>query len=477
MYLQPISGSDVAVFVGIQKALLEQDLVQWDYLKQYTEGWEAVIHHAQATDWDTITDTCGITQAQIQGAAQAIAQAKNVVFAWAMGVTQQANAVDNILAIGNTALLTANAGKPGAGTMPIRGHSNVQGFGSMGVTIRLKEEIRQALEVLLEKPLSRVPGYDTRALITAAQKEAIATLLCLGGNLFSANPNAAQAKQALSQVDTIIYLATKPNLGHFHGLARQNTLILPVFARFENPHRTTTESGNNFVRLNDPGESHLRHFAGTDVISEVTFLTELADRLQGKTPIDWQRLQDTQYIRELIARTIPGYGAIANLDQTQAEFTIADRIFHSPHFPTASGKASLFTTPLPTLTLPDLADFGRSPTTRGIVVTLGTGRSYGQHNTVVYQLGDKYRNMPHRNCILMNPADAQKAGLQEHQRVTVQGNVGQMEQVEVIYGEIREGSAMMFYPEVNAIFQVPIDERCGTPAYKRVPVLVFAEAG
>jgi anaerobic selenocysteine-containing dehydrogenase len=347
------------------------------------------------------------------------------------------------------------------------------------VTIRLKEEIRQALEILLQKPLSRVPGYDTRALMTAADQGKIDTLLCLGGNLYGANPNSTQGKRALSKIDTIIYLATKPNQGHFHGLARQNTIILPVLARFENPHRTTTESGNNFVRLNDPGESHLRHHPGTDLMAEITFLTELADRLLGKDPINWRQLQDTSYIRQLIARTIPGYAAIANLDDpqsdpTQTEFTISDRIFHSPNFPTPSGKAQMFTTPLPHLTLPDFSDFGRSPSTPGIVVALGTGRSYGQHNTVVYQPGDKYRRMPHRNCVLMNPNDAEKAGLKEHQRVTVQGNVGQMEQVEIIYGAIRQGSAMMFYPEVNAIFEVPIDERCGTPAYKRVPVLIYA---
>lgn len=486
LYLQPISGSDVALFVGIQKSLLEQERVQWDYLKQHTENWEAVIDQARTTDWKEITETCGIEQALIETAARAIATAQRVVFAWAMGVTQQANAVDNIFSIANTALLTGNAGKPGAGTMPIRGHSNVQGFGSMGVTVRLKEEIRQALEILLQKPLSRVPGYDTRALIAAAEQGQIDTLLCLGGNLYGANPNSTQAKKALSQIDTIIYLSTKPNLGHFHGLAAKNTLILPVLARFENPHRTTTESGNNFVRLNDPGESHLRHHAGTDLVAEITFLTELAHRLQGSDPVDWRQLQETSYIRQLIARTIPGYEAIATLDQIeqnlthqhQTEFTIAGRIFHSPNFPTASGKAKMFTTPLPQLTLPDISAFGRSPSSpemsKGIVVALGTGRSYGQHNTVVYQPGDKYRKMPHRHCILMNAIDAQKAGLREHQRVTVQGNVGQMEQIEVIYGSIRQGSALMFYPEVNAIFQVPIDDRCGTPAYKRVPVLVYA---
>jgi anaerobic selenocysteine-containing dehydrogenase len=134
----------------------------------------------------------------------------------------------------------------------------------------------------------------------------------------------------------------------------------------------------------------------------------------------------------------------------------------------------MFVTPLPTLTLPTPSDFGLTAATPSVVVILGTGRSYSQHNTVVYRPGDKYRGMPHRNCILMNPLDAAKANLTEHQRVTVKGDAGQLDNVEIIYGQIRAGAALMFYPEVNTIFQARIDPRSGTPAYKRVPVVVYA---
>ncbi len=99
----------------------------------------------------------------------------------------------------------------------------------------------------------------------------------------------------------------------------------------------------------------------------------------------------------------------------------------------------MFVAPLPVLKLPAAQEFGASESVRGLVVALMTGRSYSQHNTVVYKIDDKYRGTPHRNCILMNSADAESAGLQEHQRVTVQGNVGKMENVEVIYGAVREG--------------------------------------
>jgi molybdopterin-dependent oxidoreductase alpha subunit len=473
LYLQPIPGSDTALFVGIQKSVIEEGLLDEKYLQAHTEGWESVVQHARETSWETITKTCGVSQAEIEAAARIIGTSQRVVFAWAMGITQHDNGVDNVFSIANTALMTGNVGKEGAGLMPVRGHSNVQGFGSMGVTVKLKKEIQDALEKLLDRPLSRVKGYDTRSLIEAADAGKVDTLICLGGNLYAANPDSNQAKRALGNVETIIYLATKPNLGHFNGLAKHNTIVIPVLNRFENPHKTTVEAGNNFVRLNDEGETHLKN---ADLIPEVQFLTELASRIHGDFPVDWRQLQDTKYVRQLIAKTIPGYEKIATIDETKEEFTISGRIFTEPKFPTESGKAKMFVTPLPKLKLPEAKEFGVSESTKGIVVALMTGRSYSQHNTVVYKIDDKYRGMPHRNCILMNRADAESVGLQEHQRVTVQGNAGKMENVEVIYGAVRVGAALMFYPEVNVIFHPEIETRSGTPAYKRVPAFVYAQA-
>ncbi len=472
LFLQPIPGSDLALFVGIQKVLLERGWVKNDYLKAYTENWQAVIDQVAATDWEAIVATCGLTLTEIVAAAEMIHSCQNVVFAWAMGITHQANSVDSIFSIANTALMTGNVGKPGAGLMPIRGHSNVQGFGSMGVTAHLKNKIREALELLLGKPLKREPGYDARALIEAADRGEVDTLLCLGGNFYAANPDLTQAKCALGQIDTIIYLSTKPNQGHFHGLAKQNTIIVPVYARFENPHKTTVESGNNYVRLNSPGKTHLTK---VDLVTEIDFLAELAHRLHGDQSIDWRRLHDTSYVRQLIAQTIPGYEKIGEIDDTNAEFTISGRIFLEPKFPTPSGKAQMQPTPLPALTLPTLKDFGLADAPHSaLVLALITGRSYGQHNTVVYKEADEYRGIPHRHCILMNPADAQGAGLSEHQRVSVRGDAGQLDGIEIIYGEVRSGAALMFYPEANVLMRAHIEARAGTPAYKRVPVAVFS---
>jgi molybdopterin-dependent oxidoreductase alpha subunit len=472
LFLQPVPGSDTAVFLGIQKALLESGAVAHDFLAAHTEGADAVLDHVRATPWEAITASCGLSREELAHTAAVIARSRGVVFAWAMGITHHNNGTANVHAIANTALLSGNAGRPGAGTMPIRGHSNVQGFGSMGVTVKLREDMRQALERLLGRPLSRVPGFDTRALIEAADQGRVDTLLCLGGNLWGANPEARQATRALGRIDTILYLATKPNQGHFHGLAARHTLLLPVFNRFETPHRTTVESGNNYVRLNEPGSTHLR---GAELISEVDFLSRLAQRLRPDDPLDWGRLQDPLYVRELIAATVPGYGPIADIDTTRREFTVEGRVFDTPRFATPSGRARMEITPLPALELPRPEDLGGlAAGERGLVLALITARSYGQHNTVVYQEGDRYRGMPHRHTILMNRGDLAGAGLLPHERVSVQGEAGALHEVEIIPGEIRPGAALMFYPEANVLMRDHRDPRSGTPAFKRVPVLVKA---
>ena len=466
LFLQPIPGSDLALFIGIQKSLIERDLIDKAFLTAHTEDWEAVVEQAKRASWETITTTCGITKTEIEAAATIISQAEKTVFAWAMGITHQANGTDNVCGIANTALLTGNVGKMGAGVMPIRGHSNVQGFGSMGVKNDIKPKLRETLEKLVGRSLNKEAGYHSRALIEAADEGKVDTLFCLGGNLYAANPDLTQAKRAIGKIDTVVYVATKPNLGHFHGLGQKNTLILPVFNRFENPHKTTVESGNNFVRLNDEGTSHLTE---SDLVPEVHLLTELARRLHGDSPISWRRLQEPRYVRELIAKTISGYEKIGEIDETKEEFTIGGRIFTTPTFKTDSGKAKMQLTPMPALSMPTPTDFGKN---EGTVLSLITGRSYRQHNTVVYKNGDKYRGMPHRQCILMHPKDIEGGGFENHQRVTIQGEAGQLDNIEIVSGAVRRGAALMFYPEANVLMKGTTDPKSHTPAYKRVPVLV-----
>ena len=472
LFLQPIPGSDAAVFLGLQKAWLESGAIAWEFVQSHSDGWEALLEQLVSTSWESITDCCGLSREELEHTAACLANCRAVVFAWAMGITHHSNGTNNVQAIANSAVLSGNVGRPGAGTMPIRGHSNVQGFGSMGVSVRLREPMRLALEAVLKRPLSRIPGFHARDLIEAADRGEVDALLCLGGNLYGANPNSTQARRALGRIDTIAYLATKPNPGHFHALGARQTLLLPVLNRFETPHRTTVESGNNWVRLNEPGKTHLKR---ANLTSEVGFLAELAHRIFGDDPIDWKRLEDPIYVRELIAKTVPGYEGMAGIDATNREFQVSGRVFPVPRFSTPNGRAQLTPTPLPKLTVPDVSHFGGlADGERGFLLNLITARSNGQHNTVVYQAADRYRGMPHRQTLLINPEDLQKHGFEPHEWVTVQGEAGQLEEIELIPGSIRPGCGLMFFPEANVLMRGVSDQTCGTPAFKRVPVLIRA---
>src|SRR5262249_45208606 len=153
-------------------------------------------------------------------------------------------------------LLRGMAGKPRAGLLPIRGHSNVQGVGSMGVAPNLKQQVLDNLERALGVTLPRSPGLDTMGCVRAAAEGRVSSALWLGGNLFGSNPAAAFAGRALANLDQIAYLSTTLNTGHVRGRAKE-TLILPVLARDEEPQPTTQESMFNFVRLSDGGPARL----------------------------------------------------------------------------------------------------------------------------------------------------------------------------------------------------------------------------
>src|SRR6185312_13129056 len=131
----------------------------------------------------------------------------------------------------NLALMRGMLGKHGAGVMPIRGHSNVQGMGSIGVSPALSKAVLAGLEAQGLKP-PEWKGHDTLAAMEASGRGEMDFCFCLGGNLLGANPDAKFATQAMSEIDTVVYLNTTLNTTHVDGLGK-TTIILPVLARDE----------------------------------------------------------------------------------------------------------------------------------------------------------------------------------------------------------------------------------------------------
>ncbi|MFP6611346.1 MAG: molybdopterin-dependent oxidoreductase, partial [Pirellulales bacterium] len=251
-YYQPHIGGDLAMLTGIAKRIEEMGAVDHHMLENHCEGWPELSDRLQAFGWDEICAKSGLAKSDIDRLAEAYAAAKNAVFCWTMGITHHAHGVQNVQAIAALALMRGMVGRPNAGLLPIRGHSNVQGIGSVGVTPKLKDAIFDRLQTHFGIELPTSPGLDTLDCVERAAAGQLKFGFCLGGNLYGSNPDAAYAAQALSQLNTLVYLSTTLNTGHAHAVADE-TIILPVLARDEEPQSTTQESMFNFVRLSDGG--------------------------------------------------------------------------------------------------------------------------------------------------------------------------------------------------------------------------------
>jgi molybdopterin-dependent oxidoreductase alpha subunit len=469
LYVQPHIGGDLAMLYGIAKQIVEMGAHDEPFLNNHTTGWRELRDQLAALTWDEIELKSGIARPQIVEMAERYARSKSTVFAWTMGITHHAHGVDNVQAIANLALLRGMVGRPGAGLLPIRGHSNVQGIGSMGVTPQLKQAIFDRIESHFGVELPTRRGRDTMECMEGSASGDLKFGFCLGGNLFGSNPDATFAREALANVDQVVYLSTTLNTGHASGLARE-TIILPVLARDEEPQPTTQESMFNYIRLSDGGP---RRHEGPR--SEVEIVASIAHRLKqryeasrGTAPpalgaVDWQEMQNTGRIRATIAKIVPGFEEIENIASTKQEFQVGGRTFHQPKFATADGRAKLHTHSLPPL-------LGE-----GEQLRLMTIRSEGQFNTVVYEEEDLYRNISRRDVILMHPDDIAARGLHDAQVVSVHGPAGSMHKIVIAsFPEIRPGNAAMYYPEANVLVSRHLDPKSKTPAFKCVLVTVEA---
>jgi molybdopterin-dependent oxidoreductase alpha subunit len=459
-YIQPHIGGDLALLTGIAKAVVEFNLHDADFLQKHCNDADAYLETLRKTTWGEIVAKSGVDRGTMEGLARQYGSSQGAVFSWTMGITHHTHGVQNVQAIANLALLRGMIGRPGAGMMPIRGHSNIQGIGSVGVTPKLKDEIFNNLTQKFGVALPTTPGKDTLACIESAHRGTCKFAFCLGGNLYGSNPDSQFAAEALSSLDMLVMLNTTLNTGHSNGLAK-TTIILPVLARDEEPEPTTQESMFNYVRLSDGGP---RRLPGPR--SEVHVIAQIARRVLGNNAaIDWEQMEQTNTIRNWIAKVVPGYEEIDTIAENKKEFQVGGRTFHQAHFKTSNGRANLIAHELPTL----------SPLATN-QVRLMTVRSEGQFNTVVYEDYDLYRHQERRDVILLNPIDMDRMGLRNDAFVTVTSAAGAMSRILArSFEEIREGNAMMYYPEANVLVPRVVDPLSRTPLFKNVIVSIYPE--
>lgn len=463
-FVQPHIGGDLAFMYGVAKSLIERGAVDEGFLASHADRWPELRAAASQADWRDLVERSGVTREQMEHVAELYARAKTAVFCWTMGMTHHAHGVDNVRMIANLALMRGMVGRPGAGLLPLRGHSNVQGIGSMGATPALKEQVLVALRDRFGIAAPPGKGLDTLACIERAAEGRVRFAWHLGGNLFGSAPDATVARAALRKIGTTVFLSTSLNTGHIHGRGVES-IVLPVRARDEEPEPTTQESMFNYVRISDGGPSRFGH-ADTGPRGEVQVIAAVARAVLGQSsPIDFTALEHHADIRRMIAEVIPGYAPIAEVDRTREEFYVGGRLVREPSFATANKRATMFA--------PALPDLGRAAAgADGGELMLMTIRSEGQFNTVVYEEEDVYRGQERRDVILMNPANIARLKLKVNDRVRVSSPVGSMDDVLVRAIDIRPGNAAMYYPEANVLVPRRVDPESRTPAFKSVRVRV-----
>ena len=396
-----------------------------------------------------------------------------------MGITHHCNGVENVEYISNLALMRGMIGKPGRGLLPLRGHSNVQGIGTIGVKPVLAEEVFENIEQQLHvKMVERnSTGLDTLACLEAAHKGDMKAALIMGGNLLQATPNSQWAREALSRVDFKLFLTTTLNKGHIDSLIgdsrlqESEALILPVAARDEEPEPTTQESMFNFVRLSDGGISRI-----ANARSEVDILADLGSAIQescGKDEpnvnnnksFDFSLLKSRRSLRKTIANVIPGMEELADIDVAKKEFHIRNRLIHKPEFLTSSGKAKFVRR---TLTL--------SPKNLDYPYVAMTVRSEGQFNSIIYEEHDSYRGVKNRWSVMLSPMDMETLKLKSGDKIDIRSAHGEMVSVEVQRFDMPVGNIMLYYPEANCLTGLERDPRSKTPAFKSIPVALTKSA-
>jgi molybdopterin-dependent oxidoreductase alpha subunit len=471
LYLPVRVNGDVAAIKGILKDLFEREragqisAIDRDFIQNFTEGFEALLADLEATSWEEIEENSGLTRNQLRVAADMYAASKKTICAWCLGITQHRNGVDNVSMIVNLLLVGGHMGRPGAGTVCVRGHSNVQGDRTMGVWERPPKAFLDALgnEFNFEPP--RKSGYDTVESLHAMFDGYAKVFFAISGNFLSNVPDTVYSAHAMERCKLTVHVSTKLNRSHL--ITGRRALILPCLGRTEEDIQAT---GKQFLTIEDsmgiinPSQGFFPP-ASPDLLSDVAIIANLANATFGsRTSTNWLGFAaDYNLIRDSISRVIPGF---ENFNARLAE----EKFFYLPNaakhrvFKTSSGKAKLSVCPIPKHGL------------RPDEFLLTTIRSHDQFNSTIYGLNDRYRGVfDGRRALFLNPLDMEARNLQAGQIVDIyshfEGEVRKACRFAIVPYAIARRCAAAYYPETNVLVPIrSVAAKSNQPAAKSIRI-------
>jgi len=481
-YHQLRAGSDIAAITGICKFLIDWDdvakadgalpVLDHDFITQHTKGFEEFAAAVRATSWADIERETGLLREELEASARIYAEAKAVMAIYGMGITQHVKGVENVRMIVNLLLLRGNVGKPGAGPTPVRGHSNVQGQRTVGITEKTELVPVEKLEKQFGFTAPREKGLDTVETCRGVLDGSVKAVVGLGGNFLRAVPETAAMEAAWPRLDLSVQIATKLNRNHL--FAGKVTYLLPCLGRIEQdvqatgPQAVSTEDSTSCIH----GSRGKATPASPHLLSEPAIVAAIAKRILPANPkVDWDAwVADYATIRDAIEETYPaifkGYNKrLFTPGGVWKGNKAAERIWETP------SKKAEFLSPS------DISATGFADAEgRYRLITL---RSNDQFNTTIYGYHDRFRGIKGtRDILLMHKEDIAAAGLAEGQIVALESDAGdgvdrRREGLIVTPYDIPRGCLGAYYPEANVL--MPIEhhaEQSHVPAAKSVPVRI-----
>jgi len=450
IFLQVRVNGDVPLLKAMIKMLLEKEkeqggIIDHEFIKENTSGYDEFLADIENYNIDELISQTSISREKIEEAIDLLANKDKIIVCWAMGLTQHKNAVDNIREVVNLLLLKGSIGKPGAGTCPVRGHSNVQGDRTMGIWEKLKPEFGQKLKETFDFDPPRETGYDVVEAIKAMGEGKAKVFFAMGGNFLSATPDTEYTAKALQQCKLTVHVSTKLNRSHLvHG---EQAIILPCLGRTELDKQ---ESGTQFVTVeNSTGVVHQsrggKKPVSENLLSEPKIVAELARATLGnKSKVDWDKLvSNYDNIRDVIEKTIPGFDNYNQRVRRPGGFYLPNGA-REGDFKTNTGKANFTVNAMPDHKLSD---------EEYLMMTI---RSHDQYNTTIYGLDDRYRGIfNERRIVMMNEDDMQTAGLKTRDMVDLISNYDGEERVAksflVVPYDIPSKCVGTYFPEANPL--------------------------
>ncbi|WNJ17252.1 FdhF/YdeP family oxidoreductase [Pontibacter sp. G13] len=473
LFLQVRVNGDIALAKALMILLFEAEeqnpgkVLDLEFIETYTAGFDALKVDLQAFDLHELAADSGVPLELIRETAQLLIQHDKIIICWAMGLTQHENGVANIQEMVNLLLLKGAIGRPGAGTCPVRGHSNVQGDRTMGIWEKPKEAFLDKLDAQFGMESPREHGHDVVSAIKAMHAGAAKVFFGMGGNFLSATPDTAYTAEALRNCELTVHVSTKLNRSHLvHG---KTALILPCLARSE---RDEQAGGNQFVSVeNSMGVVHAsegkRNPASEHLLSEPAIVAEMAlATLAPNAQVPWKAWRENyDLVRDAIEAVIPGFDSYNQRVRESGGFYLPNGA-RNRRFDTPDGKAHFTVNALPTFEVAD---------SEYVMMTI---RSHDQYNTTIYGMHDRYRGVfDERRVIFMNPTDMESAGLKAEDRVHLQshfrGEVRTARNFLVIPYDIPPRCTATYFPETNVL--VPVDSKAEgshTPTSKFIRITV-----